>query len=351
MAVNLSALQALKLAQLKSIAAKCGINSSGTKFILASRILSEIAVTSVPEAAKTASATAATAARSIAARPTGRKIYGRSGKAVRVLSIDMGIRNLAYCIFDIPPSSPPRKEHANPPAIPLLIAWKRVAISPRPSTPPPESTKETFEPHAYASLAYLLLMQTLLPYVPTLVLIERQRHRSAGSSAVQEWTMRVNMFEGMLYAVLRTLQAEGRWNGLVRGVMPGKVGAFWVGGLGKGTAKTAKWRNKTAKIDLLGGWLEAGGDGVLTVVTEEARQTAGAFLDRWKGKGKRRKVEPQPIVKAETDAVTNSGMEERLSKLDDLADCLLQGLAWVRWEENRLKILFGGVTALGETAI
>jgi cruciform cutting endonuclease 1 len=345
MAANLSALQALRLAQLKSIAVKCGISSSGTKSVLASRILSELAVASIPAhhgAAKTAAATAA-ASHNVAKR-TRWKASDHSSRAMRVLSIDMGIRNLAYCVLDIPPPSLVSQEHAGPSTIPSLVAWKRIAVSPRPSVPSLESTKETFEPHAYASLAYLLLMRTIHSYGPTLVLIERQRYRSAGSPAIQEWTVRVNMFEGMLYAVLHTLQAEGLWSGLVRGVMPGKVGGFWVGGVEKGTAKTAKWRNKTAKIDLLGKWLEAGGDSVLTVATEEARKAAEAFLGRWKGKGKRQKAK----TKTETDVVTEGGVEEKMSKLDDLADCLLQGLAWARWEENKLRILSEGVAVLEE---
>ncbi|KAI9867231.1 MAG: hypothetical protein M1813_009509 [Trichoglossum hirsutum] len=341
MAVNPSTLQALKLGQLKNIAVKCGINSSGTKSILASRIFSEIAATDAIAVAPTIAAP-----RSNAAALDKRKTLGRGNGPMRVLSIDMGIRNLAYCIFDVPPSPPLREIHANSSTTPSLIAWKRLAISPKPHASWAESTRETFEPHTFASLAYLLLAHTLLSFGPTLVLIERQRYRSAGSSAVQEWTVRVNMFEGMLYAVLHTLRAEGRWNGLVRGVAPGKVGGFWVGGTATSTAKSAKWRNKTAKIDLVGKWLEAGGDGVLTVATDEANQTASAFLDRWKGKGKRRR---RPgLKKTGDDDAGTIAAEDRLSKLDDLADCLLQGLAWVRWEENKHKIRAEGVTALEE---
>ncbi|KAH0543813.1 hypothetical protein FGG08_001852 [Glutinoglossum americanum] len=347
MAVHTSALQALKLVQLKNIAVKCGINSSGTKSILASRIFSEIAVTNPPfpeDAIPIATATVTPS--SIAAKQNKQKTIGHSSRATRVLSIDMGIRNLAYCILD----NPSWKKHTKS-TIPSLIAWKRIAISPRPHASPLDSAKETFEPQAYASLAYLLT-QTLLSYRPTLVLIERQRYRSAGSSAVQEWTVRVNMFEGMLYAVLHTLQVEGRWSGLVRGVAPGKVGAFWVKGTGNGTAKTsrtAKWRNKTAKIDLVGKWLETGGSGVLTMYTDESNQTAEAFLERWKG---RKKGKRSVLQRADdTDVATKEGAGEKLHKLDDLADCLLQGLAWIRWEENKLKILAGGVTALEELVI
>ncbi|KAH0550878.1 hypothetical protein GP486_007759 [Trichoglossum hirsutum] len=340
MAVTAAALQALKLGQLKNIAVRCGINSSGTKHALASRIFSEIAVTDA-----IAIAPADAAPRSNAATPDERRTPGRGAGSTRVLSIDMGIRNLAYCVFDAPPFPRPRGIRASSPAMPSLIAWKRLAVSPRPDASRLESARETFEPQTFASLAYLLLVDTLLSYGPTLVLIERQRYRSAGSSAVQEWTVRVNMFEGMLYAVLHTLHAEGRWKGTVRGVTPGKVGGFWVGGTATSTAKSAKWRNKTAKIDLVGSWLEAGGNGVLALGTDEASQTASAFLERWKGRGKRRSASKT------SDTVTAAeGADERPSKLDDLADCLLQGLAWIRWEENKLRIRAKGAAALEEDA-
>jgi cruciform cutting endonuclease 1 len=35
-----------------------------------------------------------------------------------------------------------------------------------------------------------------------------------------------------------------------------------------------------------------------------------------------------------------------MGKLDDLADCLLQGMAWIEWEENKRKALEHGVQAL-----
>jgi len=37
-----------------------------------------------------------------------------------------------------------------------------------------------------------------------------------------------------------------------------------------------------------------------------------------------------------------------MGKLDDLADCLLQGMAWIKWEQNRKLILSKGIEALDE---
>lgn len=168
------------------------------------------------------------------------------------------------------------------------------------------------------------------------------------------------MFEAMLWAVLETLRQEGRWEGKVWAVEPGRVGGWWVGGGdaaevkgakgemgeevgedeegGKGGRQKGKGRKKGEgarkakqgkedKIALVRKWLSEGG-----VVELEGRTKAMGEAYLAKGlRGKRKKVE---------------GEGEKMGKLDDLADCLLQGMAWVRWEENRRRIVQEGVGAL-----
>ena len=305
MKFNLASLQALKLAQLRYAAIQCGISSGGTKAVLTNRLdeeLSELKEGNVR----------------------------RYGKGQRVLSIDMGIRNLAYCVFDVPSRATTKV---------AIKSWRCISVSSKAtaSTVTSATTKESFEPSGYATYAYRFLSEALGQYSPTAVLIERQRYRSMGSSAVQEWTVRVNMFEGMLYAVLRTLVEEGKWTGQAYCVSPLKVGSFWLGDLvGKGQVeagkqkKTAKARNKAAKVDIVGRWLE-GGDVVDVDDVGEAKQTAHAFLSKWKGEGRRRASE---------------NGDEEIGKLDDLADCLLQGMAWIQWEKNKRRAMREGIQAL-----
>ncbi|KAE9377836.1 mitochondrial putative cruciform cutting endonuclease 1 [Stipitochalara longipes BDJ] len=302
----------LKLAQLKQLAFKCGLLTSGTKPILIARLHDEITLT-----------------------PRQRPAL------LRVLSIDMGIRNLAYCILDVPKASSKKP--------PSIRAWHRLAVSTTPEVldvEPDERlkvapVKEVFNPATLSAAAYKLLRKKLLLEEPTHILIERQRFRSMGSPTILEWTVRVNMFESILYAVLCTLKGEGVWNGEVHAIAPGKVGPFWVGEETAGVGRTkmrkslsAKIRNKGAKIDLVRGWLE--GAEMMVLGNEDVETVATRYKKKWDRSpgGRRKDVEDG---------------EEKMGKLDDLADCLLQGMAWIQWEENKRMALKHGVQVLLET--
>lgn len=250
----------------------------------------------------------------------------------------MGIRNLAYCLIDVPKSSPKR--------LPSIRAWHRLAVSTRPEeleAKPDDGVetipvKEVFNPATLSSAACTLLRKKLLLENPTHILIERQRFRSMGSRNILEWTVRVNMFESILYAVLCTLKGEEVWNGEVQAIAPGKVGPFWVGEEIGGAeskkerkSKSAKIRNKGAKIDLVRSWLES--DGMVRLGNKAVENMARRYREKWERSPGGRK-------KGEADG------EGKMGKLDDLADCLLQGMAWIEWEENKRKALEHGVQAL-----
>jgi cruciform cutting endonuclease 1 len=301
-----------KLTQLKQIAFKCGISSSGTKSILIQRLIDEI---TIPRHATS---------------------------HTRILSIDMGIRNLAYCILDLPLRSALKKSTKK--SLPSIIAWHRLAVSSAPIQSTDIDTpiaKEAFDPATLSSIAYKLLRERMLVEQPTQVLIERQRFRSNGSSHILEWTIRVNMFESIIHAILCTLKAEGVWKGEVKAIQPGKVGPFWVdewtaeGGIGKKrTAALAKTHNKGAKIDLVRRWLMDGN--TVALGNEIVKDMAMAYVEKW---------DRLPGGKKKVTAETRL---EKMGKLDDLADSLLQGMAWVQWEENKRTALKYGVEALLE---
>lgn len=337
MAPKLVWLSGLKLTHLKNVAVATGINSSGTKTDLSSRLLAELQ--DVPHS-------------SVKSR------INAPAKEQRIISIDMGIRNLAYCVIAVSaPRTPstaspkPAKNRQQSQILPIVERWTRIAVSSKtlPITTsnaieddPAPKVKEAFDPATYAQHAYILVSDLLQSYKPTTVLIERQRYRSMGASAVQEWTLRVNMFEAMIHAVLETFNREGRWSGNVHAIVPNKVGPFWLGNELKPekNSAAAKKGNKSAKIDLVGKWLE-GGQGV--ELQEQAKGMGQAFLNKWKGK--RRALANK---KATLEPANGHTVNADIGKLDDLADCLLQGVAWVKWQENKRQLVDRGLDALEE---
>jgi cruciform cutting endonuclease 1 len=197
----------------------------------------------------------------------------------------------------------------------------------------------------------LQVTQDFLAHKPDIVLIERQRFRSGGGSAIQEWTVRVNTLEAMLWACFETLRAnqvtpEGAKFPAVHEVAPKRVASFWTAALeahhppadlfapdfsppdlkvSNSTAKASS-TGKKEKIAVLRSWLDGSG-GVSLDFSAETQKIAAAFAQGFK----RRKSKSNETVGADP-------VIERETKLDDLADCVLQGAAWVRWEENRRAI-------------
>ena len=353
---NLSLLKTLKAAQLRSIAIATGINSGGTKPILAAYLLDELLKDPFPQ--------------TIVASNQGLNVQSKNGEDKRqskgaeemaegqqyqhVLSIDMGIRNLAYCRMLVPPvknklATASTKSLSR--IIPTITEWKRVAVASYSASSlavsskdnPAPAAKEPFDPLTYSRLAHSLIATLLQPSPSpigpvTHILIERQRYRSMGSSSVQEWTLRVNMFEAMLYAVLCTLSETGNWKGRVWPVQPSKVWGYWSEGAerekeaeveGRGSKAG---RTKKEKIAKVGQWLVASDSGLRQPqqsgfrgdyqinLNGGGKETMQKYLEKWKGKRGNGDV----------------------GKLDDLADCVLQGVAWVRWEETKKRILQKG---------
>ncbi|KAF2086123.1 mitochondrial resolvase Ydc2 [Saccharata proteae CBS 121410] len=371
----------------------------------------------------------------------------KDGKA-RVLSVDMGIRNLAFCVCDVevrvPQSSHTKSRkpiNTDAPNVAVeVVVWQRLALDTKTSTKDSTAidvdgetdTKSTssettipkvlegvtlkisptiialssYTPAALAPLAYSVLTSLFLPHAPSTILIEQQRSRSQSSAAIQEWTYRVNMLEAMLWAVLETLKGEKQ--GLTKStkktkntaataaandnfpevfaVSPARVGEFWMSSKAgeqvradrdassssssvPAKSTTALPKHKTRKVEkkdkvaLVAQWLtqplsrtlsstdpapkrtdknKDGGDntmarltGVQLTFSAQAEAMRAAFLDR-RSKGGRKR------------AIMAAGEGDALTKLDDLADCLLQATAWARWEGNRRELIGLGEEELVE---
>lgn len=114
-------------------------------------------------------------------------------------------------------------------------------------------------------------------------------------------------------------------------------GEGWEGkGAGEGRAKGKV--EKKDKIAVVRSWISQGpgsGGGESSAVRLEFSEQAGAVAEVFvPGSGRAKK----DMGERAGGKVARGGIGGG-EKLDDLADCLLQGVAWVRWEENRRRIL------------
>lgn len=301
-----------------------------------------------------------------------------------ILSIDMGIQNLAYAHLLVPRDSNSTATAAAPGVV-KLNAWRRLAVSdalldpdsrssPGSTSKQQKKEKHTFSPSEYARTAYALVTGLLHAYRPSHVLIERQRFRSGGGSAVQEWTLRVGVFEGMLYAVLHALGqageggAEAGLRPAVLGVEPRRVGAYWEDRLGvdvdapKKKKKASAREGKKVKINLAGEWLRAGMGGVevgsglgsgspfrLSVADDaELRALVDAYLRRWAGKSNPARSVSRAKAEGQAAAEDDGAVIEppNVRKMDDLADCLVQGVTWLEWQAMKQRISAEGLDAV-----
>ncbi|KAL4755261.1 hypothetical protein BDW72DRAFT_164467 [Aspergillus terricola var. indicus] len=247
--------------------------------------------------------------------------------------------------------------------------------------------KTPFSLPIYATHAHSIISALLDRYKPTHVLIERQRFRSGGGSAVQEWSLRVGVFEGMLWATLHSLRMNQNQNQnqnqaeqhraapRVISIEPARIGRFWASptsspsgcgicspaaaGSDKGKLKEKKGtsdsrQGKKLKIDLVGSWLER--DIFLTGHGPTVQLWIDAYMSKWKKTPKpRQKMKSKIRTKAnltDLDSSSDCGTRADAStvetgidvvKLDDLADCLVQGVTWLEWEGMKERIVREGI--------
>ena len=418
-----SSLSSLKAAQLLYVSRITGVPQSGPKLSLVRRIRRAILQCQVPIPRNNG-------------RPSGGLCNSEREYAsgMNILSIDVGIRNLGVAHFVV--SNVNDGDIVN--ARPILNAWYRVRVSDidvssdanvdldldtassqgeqlddagegsqplemsesmseqRIAEAEDHDNKRTkrkigkrkgnfsFTLPAYAARAYAVLDSLLEKHQPTHVLIERQRFRSVGSSAVQEWTLRVGIFEAMLHATLHTYRKRELLRNqssqehqspaatpLVFVVEPQRVLRYWrlvtgsttLGKSEKGIIaypeKLSPDHVKRTKVDLVAKWLRD---------NMEAEAYTAHHEDEYRGQSaddeevkipmrvsKNREI--REMVDAYLDRLTDgiktvrgkrtrgngkiTSRPEGVDKLDDLADCVLQGVAWWEWQVNRYRIKDG----------
>ena len=322
----------LRAKELQRLAFLCGQHVTGTKPTITKRL-----------------------ARAIAAPPA---TPASSGPVV--LSIDLGIRNLAISLMASASTSPsvgsrsskakkktsttsrhnqPPTPVTSPPPI-TLHHWERLALVAGPKTGVSSAeiddedagADEVFAPAEIAKLANGFLQKTVLQMnpLPTHILIERQRWRSGRAPGILEWTVRVNTLEAMLHASLRALHDAGVYQGEVISIRPEAVGKFFIGvdDEEKKPATKSYSDSKKLKIKTLGHWLSQG-KAVVTPGNELASDMIDAYRDRVLAPRRRR------ATSKSNDTEENGETKVALdAKLDDLTDSLMQGMAWLRWQEN-----------------
>ncbi|KAK2774317.1 hypothetical protein FQN53_003671 [Emmonsiellopsis sp. PD_33] len=430
-------LPSLKLRQLQRLASLTGVLSSGTKPVLVKRLDQAFQVH-------------ATDSRQTCHDVGDEEASIDSSKTASILSIDMGIRNLAFAHLTVPPI-PAGRTKTGEPETPILTAWYRLAVSSflpnstsedrvldfnlgeemgpkkksvtkrksetsketedettsesqlRELSNTTEKEKESFAPKLYAAHAYTLMSSLLATYKPTHILIERQRFRSGGGSSVQEWTIRVGVFEGMLYAVLRAIQQERKGELakiIVQGVEPQRVMRYWMDEIDldsnprkgkrskkekdptmpgqeedtkkKKATKMTPTLRKQIKIDRIGTLLSSctgASKGPSIASTpgkdlgdhlpiqlgyhEHLHLVVDAFLRKWdrKTNGKStpvsREAEESHASKSQYNkASAKDSAALQIDKLDDLADCLLQAMTWLEWQNTRQRIAQRGFDAV-----
>ncbi|KAF3011243.1 hypothetical protein E8E13_011651 [Curvularia kusanoi] len=378
---------------LRALLTRIGSASSGTKSTLIARFQRDIQRSGLYD------------------RQCGRKeeYASTQHRKLRVVSIDMGIKNLAFCDAEVSHSLDSKHgfdAHMH------VLRWKKLDLM---SHSDADSARfnvqdsgavagaadeegERFSPSVLSKTAYNLVVKEVLSARPDIVLIEKQRWRSGGGSAVQQWTVRVNTLEAMLWAVLETVKqtrlslhgqapaaAVREYGYRVYAVDPKRVGQYWlgqharalqerhadtlalddialstdVGGsgdvedeveeeeLGKVTKKPSRSKaEKSAKIAVLRSWLAdeamssvpstpSSMPRIAFSIDAAADSTRQALLP--KSKAPRQKKSSRDLAK-DAAALLDEIPAAEIKKLDDITDCFLQAAAWVAWESNRLQL-------------
>lgn len=253
------ALSKHKSKQLQRIAKECGIVSSGSKQEVKDRILNHVC-------------------RALATASEGSVV------PASVVSIDLGFKNLGMVHL--------RSDRT-------VLSWDRHDLC---------LEKEGFHPSVSAPKVLQFVRSKIETLGPVdAFIIEKQRYRQNGGSAVLESTIYVNSVESMLWTALHTLKSPA---------------SPWMEPV-SGQAIASTWR--PVYEDLLG----------LPPAKETRTVTAAAAYYRKKQACVRlvqHWIHHNQVIKFAHPDIRSSFLNE--TKQDDMSDCLLQAIAWLQWREK-----------------
>lgn len=317
----------------------------------------------------------------------------------------MGIRNLAFCDAEVVYPDVRSTRELDLDATMKVLRWKKIDLvsdtqdhGMQPSSSNVDSLEDAedevnqYSPSVLSKTAYRLITEEVLSVNPDIILIEKQRWRSGGGSAVQQWTVRVNTLEAMLWAILETLRTTSghtKKGGAQRdyrvyAVDPKRVGQYWLsrharaleerdeealaadvsalsntieesddaedegGAISKKKPSRSK-AEKSAKIALLRSWLAdtqmstnlstpSSTPQISFTIAPGAEPTRQALLPKLTAPQRKRKAKTSGTAAQGVQLVEDMPITE-IKKLDDITDCFLQAAAWVAWELNRVQLM------------
>lgn len=236
-----------------------------------------------------------------------------------VLSIDVGVKNFSYCKMEIEADNPYNKPIE-------IVEWDKLDVLNWYGDQNLE-----FNPVNYAALASSIVSRLILGKTarPDLILIERQRFRSMGSSSVLEAVIRSAVLENMIFASLKSLKdyEPNNFQYLVQSSSPLIMTSFWESYKTSTDLRFDKLESASRKkhrIELVSDW-------ILNSKTIKLKGLTKDLLSQFSnGPNNSRRL--NKIVNS-INGITKSDSET--NKSDDLADSLLHGITWLRFEKNK----------------
>ncbi|KAG2221766.1 hypothetical protein INT45_003406 [Circinella minor] len=208
-----------------------------------------------------------------------------------ILSFDVGYRNLAHVKLD----------HNN-----TIMEWCRTDLQ-----------LENFHPSAAAPIMRNYVQKQILPMLKDgvrveAIVMEQQRYRDNGSPNVFEHTIRVNTIEAMLWYALYEVMASSTSSVVMEAISRQAVDRIW----------REDWEQVISPPPP---------DSTRAKMNRYKKKACVALVKDWLEK------DDTSLIRVNRQELTDGFLYE--TKQDDMADTLLQAMAWYRWRHGSLKYI------------